>query len=179
MLRHHQVLEHRHALEQSDVLERAGNPGFRVDIVVVETLQGESRSVGMGEGDHPLGRLVKAGDAVEHRGLAGAVRSNQGSDVAAARLEGHVVDSREPAEAHGEVLDFENGVFLPPPHAWRSLARKRGLPCCRSSTIEGVRDEMIPRGRHTMITTMAIPNSNIRYSPVSKSGPKITFNPCV
>src|SRR5262249_19061046 len=128
----------------------------------VERLQRDPRSVRMAGGDHPLGRLVEAGDAVEHRGLAGTVRSDQGRDVAAARLEGHVVDSREPAEPHGELLDLENRIFLPPPHARRSLASKRGAPRCRSNTIEGVRDEMIPRGRDTMITTMAIPNSSIR-----------------
>ena len=73
--------------------------------------------VGLAQLDHALGRLVEAGDAVEHRGLARAVRADQGGDVVPARLEGDVVDGGEPAEAHGEVLDLEQRVLLPRPHA--------------------------------------------------------------
>ena len=107
MLRHHQILEHRHAAEQPDVLEGAGDAGLRIDVVVVEPLEPEALAVGMVELQHPFGRLVEAGDAVEHRGLAGAVRPDQRGDVVPPDLEGDVVDGDESAEAHGEVLDLE------------------------------------------------------------------------
>ena len=81
------------------------------------------RSVRMVELHHPLGRLVEAGDAVEHGGLAGAVRPDQRGDVLAPDIEGHIVDGDEPAEAHGQVLDLEQGFGLPPPHARPSLTR--------------------------------------------------------
>ena len=57
-----------------------------------------------------LGRLVEAGDAVEHGGLAGAVGADQRGDVAAPGLEGEVVDGDQAAEAHGQVLDLEQRV---------------------------------------------------------------------
>ena len=71
---------------------------------------GGAASVGEGPGrmrerDPALGRLVEAGDAVEHRRLAGAVRPDQRGDVAAADGEGEVVDGDQAAEAHGQVLD--------------------------------------------------------------------------
>ena len=63
--------------------------------------------------DHALGRLVEAGDAVEDGGLAGAVRADDGGDVAAAGLEGEVGDRDEAAEAHGQVLDRQDRVGEP------------------------------------------------------------------
>src|SRR5262245_10103996 len=124
MLRHHQVLEHRQTFEQSYVLERARHPCFGVDIVVVEPLEIEARPVRMGEGEHPLGWLVETSHAVEHRSLAGPVRSDQGSDVAAAYLERHIVDRGQAAEAHGDVFDLEERVLLPSRHVRRTFASK-------------------------------------------------------
>src|SRR3974390_544180 len=121
MLRHHQVLEHRHTLEQPYVLESASNACSGVDIVVVQALKTEAQSVGMGEGEHPLGWFVEARDAVEDCGLAGAVRSDQCSEVAAACLEGYIIDRHQAAEALSEMLDLEDRVLLPPPHARRSF----------------------------------------------------------
>ena len=48
MLRHHQVLEHRHALKQPDVLEGAGDTRAGIDVVVVQPFQIEALAVGMG-----------------------------------------------------------------------------------------------------------------------------------
>ncbi len=99
----------------------------RIDVVIVEPLQIEALAVGMGELHQPFGRLVEAGDAVEHRGLAGAVRPDQRGDVVAADRERDVVDGEQPAEAHGQVLDLEQGSGLPRLHALPSSTRSLGI----------------------------------------------------
>ena len=60
-------------------------------------------------------RLVEAGDAVEHRGLAGAVRADQRRDLALARLEGQIIDGEETAEAHRQMLDAAAKYRRAPP----------------------------------------------------------------
>ena len=62
-----------------------------------------------GERQAPFGRLVEAGDAVEDRRLAGAVRADQRGDVAAPDGEGEGVDGDEAAEPHGEIFDGRAG----------------------------------------------------------------------
>ena len=49
--------------------------------------------------DAPAIRLDQPGDHVEHRGLAGAVRSQQADRLAAAHVEAHALDHLAPAEA--------------------------------------------------------------------------------
>ena len=49
------------------------------------------------QGDAAFGRLVEAGDAIEHGGLAGAVRADQGGDLAVPRDE---TTDRGPPPAH-------------------------------------------------------------------------------
>ena len=115
VLRDEEVLEHGHAGEQADVLEGAGDPRLPGDPVTRQALQKVGRAVRLPQGDHALGRLVEAGDAVEDGGLSSAVRPDQGGDVAAPRLERQVVDGDEAAEAHRQMLDREDGV-MPPAH---------------------------------------------------------------
>ena len=71
------VLERGHALEEADVLERAPDAalGDRV-----RRLAGDVVAV---EDDLARGRLVDAGEHVEERRLAGAVRPDQADDRAA------------------------------------------------------------------------------------------------
>ena len=124
-----QILEHRHAGEQADVLERARDPGAAGDEIVGHALEQEQRAVAarqaagvargervelvphrgvaVGERDPSFARLVEAGDAVEHGGLAGAVRPDQRGDVAAPDGEREAVDGDEAAEPHGEMLDLQ------------------------------------------------------------------------
>src|SRR5438067_2045511 len=66
----HDVVEHRHAGEQRDVLERTGDPE-RGDMRwpgAGDVLAGESNAAGVGP--------VETADHVEKRGLAGAVRAD-------------------------------------------------------------------------------------------------------
>src|SRR3979411_1297004 len=89
--------------------------------------------------------------------------------------EGQIVHRHQAAEPHGEMLDREQGLGVhqgfsstrlrpfwvaPAAIAWRSLRKS-----------DGARAEISPRGRHTMMATMAKPNTSMRYCVGSKSGP--------
>lgn len=113
--------------------------------------------------------LVASERAVKEHGLTPrarvhhiSVRGDQGGDVAAPNLEGDVVDRRQPAEAHGEMLDLEQRVGLPRPHARPSLTNVPDMLLASPRVIEGLRVDTSPRGRQTMMATMARPNSSMR-----------------
>src|SRR4029450_8157087 len=95
------VLERGHVLEQPDVLERPADPplGDRV-----RRLAGDLVAV---EDDHAPGRLVDAGDHVEERRLAGAVRADQADDRALGDGEVYAGDGDEPAELLAHAGRFE------------------------------------------------------------------------
>src|SRR5581483_6571455 len=72
------------------------------------------------EGDAALLRRVEAVDDVEHRGLAGAVRADDGADLALADVERDVGDRLHAAEGERGALDREQRF------ASRDLAASRG-----------------------------------------------------
>ena len=140
VLGHQQIFQHRHARKQADVLECAGDARLLRHQIVRHALEQKQRAIGphdaalaavgqsferipqrwvaMLQREPALGRLVKAGDAVEHGGLAGAVRPDQRGDGAALHLEGKIIDGDEPAEPHGQMLDAQHGrVRLAAPSA--------------------------------------------------------------
>src|SRR5258706_8885738 len=153
--------------------------------------------------DASLTRLVEAGDAVEHRRLAGAVRPDQCGDVATSGRERKIVDGHQAAEAHAEVLDAQHGreVRGSSRLAWARAGSRRVVACevhpwrsrtseaCVSSlcgaregkarrglrNVEGSRVAISPRGRQTMISTIAKPNSSMRYWVGSKLLPNTAF----
>src|ERR1700722_14554671 len=96
----------------------------------------------------PDGRPIEAGDAVEQRGLAGAVRSDQSRDLALARGEVEIVDGEEAAEAHGQVLDREQRRSG---HAELSVRASAtifaGISLRALSKTDGARVATRPRGR--------------------------------
>jgi hypothetical protein len=151
VLRHQKVLQHRHGGEQADVLERPCHPRALADLVTEHALQ---QIIAIAAHQQAAdGGLVEAGDAVEDRGLAGAVGADDGGDLLRPADEGDVVDGDEAAEAHGEVLDLDQGnlsVHPLPPEATG----------CRR--IDGSRWPIRPRGRNTMINTMAMPKVSMR-----------------
>ncbi len=73
----HHVLQRRQVLEQADVLERARDAALG-DLVRLQPV--ERLAV---EGEVPAVGAVDAGEHVEQRGLAGAVRPDQAVDLAA------------------------------------------------------------------------------------------------
>ena len=127
-----QVFQHRHAGKQPDVLEGAGNARLLGDEEIRHALElveraalkrdaaraaiGERfqrapcRRVTMAQAEAAFARFVETGDAIEHRGFASAVRSDQRGDIALLRLERQVVNRDQAAEAHGQMLDTKQDV---------------------------------------------------------------------
>src|SRR5438094_147025 len=95
------VLEHRHAREELDVLERPR------DAPADDPVGRRSQQALAGEGDLARIRAVQAGDQVEERRLAGAVRADQPGNLALLDRERDVVDGDDASEPLREVLDRE------------------------------------------------------------------------
>jgi hypothetical protein len=95
------VFQHRHLAEQAAVLEGPAHAARR-DLVrrhAVDALALEADLAG--------GRAHVAGDDVEQRRLAGAVRPDQRPDFARVGVEGHAGQRLEPGEMHRQVTDLE------------------------------------------------------------------------
>src|SRR5437867_1179842 len=102
------VVERRHVLEEADVLERPR------DSERGHLVRARAGDLPILEEDSAAGRREDAGDAVEERGLAGAVGADEREDLAALHVEGHVVDGQESAEPLRDVVHPED-------HAVRGL----------------------------------------------------------
>jgi hypothetical protein len=98
----HDVLLHRHVQEQAERLERACDPA-RGDLVRLEP---EQRLVL--EEDVAVVRPVHAGDEVEERRLAGAVRADDADDLTLGDVQVEILDHGEPAEALRDVPQLEH-----------------------------------------------------------------------
>ena len=165
VLRHQQVLQHGHAGEEADILEGPGHLGAGVDFMPRQPLEQEGLAVTQIERQHAFGRLVEAGDAVEDGRLAGAVRADQRGDLSALCLERDVADGDEPAEAHRQVIDAQDGVGI---YRYRrhqpcpSLVKEAetALRSCRNAV--GSRLPTKPRGFHSITMIIARPNSSMR-----------------
>ena len=95
-------------------------------------------------------RLVEAGQQVEERRLAGAVRPDQGGDLVALDLDVVDVDGDEPAERSAHRVDDEDriglgdaGLALRRPLGRRQAARQRTSNTCSR------RSPKMPCGRNT------------------------------
>ena len=95
-----EVVEHRHLRKQFAVLEGAGKPEPR-DLVRLA-----ARDILAQKADRPFA-VVDAAHAVEHAGLAGAVRPDQRQELARLGRERDLVEHHQPAEPQGEALDRE------------------------------------------------------------------------
>src|SRR5581483_3024458 len=187
-----QIFQDRHAAEQPDILEGARDAGFLRDEVVRHTLEQEQAAIGVNartqagrrqrvdlapqcgvavaQRDAPLAWLVEAGNTVEYRGFAGAVRPDQRGDVALLGAERQIVHGDKAAEAHGEMLDPQDRVGR---HPRPSLTNVAATVLRSFKNALGSRVEIRPRGFQIMIITIARPNSSMRYCVGSKSLPKI------
>ena len=100
------VLERRHLCEEPDVLERPPDPELD------DRVRGLPDDLGAVEHDRAGRRHVDAGDLVEERRLAGAVRPDQRDDRAARDREVDVVGRDEAAELLPHLLGDEEVVRL-------------------------------------------------------------------
>ena len=105
VLRDHQVFQRGHAGKQPDVLEGARDLGLLGDPEIVQPFELDLAAVVMRQPHGAGGRLVETGDAVEHGGLAGAVRPDQRGDLAPLGAERQIVDGDDAAEAHRQMID--------------------------------------------------------------------------
>ena len=97
------IVEHREIGKQRDVLEGAADADFG-DLV---------RRAGQDalalEQDIALAGLIEPGEAIEERGLAGAVRSDQAEDLALVHVERHAVQRDDAAEHDADVANRKQG----------------------------------------------------------------------
>src|SRR5437867_947388 len=97
----HDVVEHAHALEEGDVLERAGDAERR------HLVRPEARPVLVVEDDPPLVGVLEAADHVEQCRLAGAVGADDGHDLSAPDGDAHAVKRLHRPEADADGVDLE------------------------------------------------------------------------
>ena len=86
------VLQRGHRAEQPDVLKRTSQSGGRA------LMRRHVGDVGAVEDDPARRRLVEAGEHVQRRGLAGAVRPDQRVDAAAPNRDIDAIDRLQAAE---------------------------------------------------------------------------------
>ena len=160
-----QIFQKRHAGEQPHVLKRACDASLLGDAKLGQALEQERRAVRMREQQTADGRPVEAGEAVEHGGLAGAVRPDQRGDLARPRSERKIARPRRGRRsASSGVRPSRIGAARHAGVSVRaSLTMAAGMSLRARSDTEGARVETSPRGRQIMIATMAAPNTSIRY----------------
>src|SRR5262249_46216143 len=101
MLRHQDVVEGAEAPEQLDVLEGARDTEPR------DLIGSQARDLTLAKMDGPARRTVETGDAVEDRGLAGAVRADQAVDLTRPDAERHAVGRAQAPEVDGKLVNRE------------------------------------------------------------------------
>ena len=146
----HHVLQRRQVGEQPDVLERAGDSA-RGDLVGLQALQHVAV-----EREVPAVGHVDAGEHVEQRRLAGAVRADQPVDLAVADREPDVGERLHAAEALRDALRRQQR---------QRLVHLAGTSSSRRRTADG----RMPAGRNSIISTSASPNSSMRITSGSIS----------
>ncbi len=77
----------------------------------------------------PVGGLLQAGEDVEHRRLARAVRPDQADDLARGHVERHLVERAQASEADRDPVRGEHGV-APRPRSARPPSRRPGPRRC-------------------------------------------------
>src|SRR5690606_34304240 len=135
----HHVLERRHVREDLQVLERA--PDARGG----EPVCRQSGEVASAEPDAARARQVDAGEQVQQRGLAGAVRADDRVHEPGRELEGEVLDGMHAAELLGQPFD-----------AQRAHRERRPKYAASVGTA--------PRGKKIIVPIMIAPSTTISYS---------------
>src|SRR5699024_3214638 len=120
---HNDVVLHRHAGEQADVLEGTGEAqlGDAVRLPAGDVLSQHLHLA--------LGGVVHAGNDVEQGTLAGAVGTDDADDLAGVDLHADVRQSHQTAETLSDVFCFQNSLTH-----WRPPCSFRGAPCAGGYT---------------------------------------------
>src|SRR5688572_4720017 len=142
----HHVLKNGEIGEEADVLESARNTG-RSHMVRLEPgklASGEAERTGVGG--------VDAGEDVEERGLARAIRADQAVDLACGNGKRDLVQSLNAAEALGRALD-----------------EQKAQATCSSSSRFLTAEGSSPAGRNSITSTSARPKSSMRITSGSTS----------
>src|SRR5579884_774509 len=129
----------------------------------------------MAQTDPAFAGFIKSGDAVENGRLAGAIRADEGGDVALARLEAKIIDCDKPAKTHGQVFDAKQRILRALHQPWPWPTRSAPDRFLSRRKTDGARVEISPRGRQIMISTMANPKISIRYCVGSNVGPNTSL----
>src|SRR5690606_4510315 len=139
----HDILDGAQVGEQPDVLEGARQPRLRH---FMRLAAGERRAV---ERAAPFLRDIEAGQHVEQRGLARAVRADQAVDLARANVEADLGQRTQAAEPLAQAFCLQDDA-----HAWPPAVPASS----RLRTADGHR----PAGRYSITQTIARPNSSMR-----------------
>src|SRR6185312_5754794 len=98
----HDVVERGHAAEEGDVLEGSGD-------ALLGGVGGPHAAARLAlPGDGAGLRVIEAVDDVQHRGLAGAVRADDGEDLVLADVEADVGQCLDAAEGEADVVRLED-----------------------------------------------------------------------
>ena len=111
------VVEHRQIGKQRDVLEGAADADLGDP---VRRTRQDARAFHQ---DIAGARLIESGEAVEQRGLAGAVRSDQAEDCTLVHVEGYAIQRDDAAEHDADVANREQGSI-----ALRELCLRHLVP---------------------------------------------------
>ena len=111
------VVDHREVGKQRDVLEGAA------DADLGDLVRRPRQDAGAFHQDVAGARLIEPGEAIEERGLAGAVRSDQAEDGALVHVEGHAIQRDDAAEHDADVANREQGSI-----ALRELCLRHLVP---------------------------------------------------
>ena len=97
------VVDHRQIGKQRDVLEGAA------DADLGDPVRRPLQDAHAFHQDVAGARLIEPGEAIEQRGLAGAVRPDQAEDLALMHVEGHAVQRDDAAEHDADVANRKQG----------------------------------------------------------------------
>src|SRR6185295_6461677 len=141
----HEVLEHRHAPERPRNLEAAGDAAAcpQVRRQLGDVLAAEHHAAGL--------RTQRAGNAVDQRRLARAVRPDQPEPFAFADIDADIVERGEATEGLGQGRNLQQGRVR--------RSRRHGLPPARRR-YRGRSSPMMPLGAPTTNSTSMMPSTS-------------------
>src|SRR6267154_5819132 len=104
-----EVASQRHIVEYRQPVKRSRDLEGPADAAIDDPVRRETRDLRPGEFNRTRRRRKRAGEHVEDRALARAVRADQAEDLALIDLERYLVDGREAAKPFDQALDYQHG----------------------------------------------------------------------